>query len=221
MKKMDTSLFFFLGIIILAAASGLGSSAIVPGAAAISILFFCLYKVSRDIFEKRKVSFGWIISSAALLIFLLGLNPGRDMLSAMVEPFVIRSLERRLRSQPDETVTLQHLSTIHTTRRNEAKALPYIEQLLQRNPCDALALSNRALLSRFGRRYDESLRDCKKAAACDSASAQRWDQLGFAYIGVNALDSARGAFQIALRLSTNKTEQERIRKHVRILEKPR
>ncbi len=218
---MDKSLILFLGIIILAAASGLGSSAIVPGAAAVGLLFFCFYRAIRDLMEKRKISRGWIISSVAMLAFLLVVPAGRSMLSNMVEPFVVRSLERRARDNPNETVTLQHLSTIYTTHRNEAKALPYIEQLLRKNPCDVVALSNRALLCRFGQRFNESLRDCKKAVICDSANARLWDQLGFAYAGVHASDSARTAFQTALGLSANKAEQDRIRKHMRILEKPR
>ncbi len=219
---MNKSLLLFLCAAIVALAMGLDSPAILPGAILIAALMVCLVHLWQDLLRKRRFRPVWAVSSLAILVVLTVTPLGRIWLGNMVRPFVIRSLERRLKANPGETVTLQHLSTIQTTRKDEAKAMPLIEELLKRNPCDGVALSNRALLARFSGHLQRSLADCRTAVNCDTLNPLAWEQLGFAHAALEQPDSARACWDAALRTYSDPNSRERIEKHLRgLAPKPR
>jgi tetratricopeptide (TPR) repeat protein len=80
--------------------------------------------------------------------------------------------------------------------------MPLIESLLQKNPCDLVALGNRATLYSFQKEYEKSLASWKKAIGCDSTQVLLWHQLALTYRAVNKEDSAKFAWEQGLKLLT-------------------
>lgn len=173
---------------------------IVPGISLLILIAYFSSKVLAQAWQKQKFHRSGALILGVLLIFTFGTRLGKEFLKQSARPFVVYSLEKKLRETPDDTLAVQYLSTLYTAKNQYEKAMPLINSLLSKNPCDIVALGNRATLFYAKKEYKKSISDWKNAIHCDSTKALLWNQLALNFRVEKKEDSALIAWEKSLTL---------------------